>query len=350
MPTVSAARLEQICRSGVRAMGGSEAVADDMVASLISANIEGMDSHGMIRLPQYLRLMDEGLINPKAETEVVRRDRAVTLLDGHWGFGQVGARVATRMAIESAREHALGAAGIYHVLHVGRLKDFVLLVAKQNMLGLAMASAGPAGGAVAPYRGARARFGTNPIAFAVPRAMGEPVIGDFATSVTAEGKLRLAVNTKHKVADGTIIDKHGLPTNDPNEFYAGGALLPMALHKGYQLNLMVEIVGGLLVGSGAAALSKATPGNGFLIVAFDIAAFRPIGGFEDEMEELVATVKSTASAPGQPPVLLPGEPETIARLERSKSGIPVDDEVWASLKAMGEQLHLPASLFDLEVH
>jgi len=348
MPTVSAERLEQICRSAVLAMGGSQAVADDMVASLLSANMEGMDSHGMIRMPQYLRLMDEGLINPKAETEVVRQDRAVTLLDGHWGFGQVGARVATRLAIKAAREHALGAAGIYHVLHVGRLKDYVLLVALQNMVGLAMASAGPAGGAVAPYRGARARFGTNPIAFAVPRRSGEPVTGDFATSVSAEGKLRLAVNTRHNVAEGTLIDKNGLPTNDPNDFYAGGALLPMAAHKGYLLNLMVEIVGGLLVGSGAAALTKTTPGNGFLIVAFDIEAFRPFGGFVDEMEELVTTVKSTKSAPGQPPVLLPGEPETIARAERSKSGIPVDDEAWSALKAMGVRLALPASLFEVE--
>ena len=347
MPVVSAARLEQICRHAVQAMGGSEAVADDMVASLISANIEGMDSHGMMRLPLYLRLMDEGLINPKAETEVVRQDRAVTLLDGHWGFGQVGARVATRHAIESARQHAIGAAGIYHVLHVGRLKDFVLLVAQQDMLGLAMASAGPAGGAVAPYRGGRRRFGTNPIAYAVPRRGGEPVIGDFATSVTAEGKLRLAVNSQHAVPDNTLIDKNGLPTNDPNDFYAGGALLPMAAHKGYLLSLLVEIVGGLLVGAGSAALAQTSPGNGFFIVAFDIAAFKPFGDFENELDELVATVKGTQPAPGQPPVLLPGEPEVLARAERSKSGIPVDDEAWASLIEVGAKLGLPSSLFEL---
>lgn len=347
MPTVPVQRLEQICRSAVLAMGGSESAADDMVASLISANIEGMDSHGMLRLPSYASLVDKGLINPRAVPEVVRQDRAVTLLDGHWCFGQVGARVAARHAIAAAQEHGLGAAGIYHVLHVGRLKDFVQLVARQNMVGLAFCNATPVGGAVAPYRGARRRFGTNPLAFAVPRATGEPLVADFATSVSAEGKLRLAVNTRHAVPEGTLIDKNGNPTTNPKDFYDGGALLPMGAHKGYCLNLFIEIMGGLLVGAGCAPLVTQPSGNGFFIMALDVATMRPGDSFLSDLEELLAVVKATPAAPGQPPVLLPGEPEDAEREKRIKTGIPIDEETWTALKTMGDKLGLPPSLFTL---
>lgn len=347
MPNIKQKQLERICRAGVLAMGGSDAVADDMVASLISANMEGMDSHGILRLPQYLGLVEEGEIDPKAQPEIVRQDRAVTLLDGHWGFGQVGARVAARLAVQAAKEHGIGAAGLYHVLHVGRLKDYVQMVARENMIGLSFCSAGPAGGYVTPHRGATRRFGTNPLAFAVPRAAGEPLVGDFATSVSAEGKVRLARIAKHTVPDGTLLDVDGKPTNDPNDFYAGGALLPIAAHKGYCLCLFVEIMGGLLVGAGSAALSTEQPGNGFFIIALDVASMASPHGFAAELEDLLALVKSTPAAAGQPPVLLPGDPEILAREQRSKQGIPVDDEVWDALKAMGAKLNLSTSLFAL---
>jgi uncharacterized oxidoreductase len=222
--TISETKLTQIVRSTVLALGAGESAAADMVASLVSANMEGMDSHGVLRLPQYVNLVDKGLIVPTAQPEVVHQDRAVTLLDGHWGFGQVGARVAARMAVASARAHGLGAAGIFHVLHVGRLKDYVQIVGRQNMIAMAYCSAGPAGGAVAPFRGGKRRFGTNPLAFAAPRLSGEPLVADFATSLVAEGKLRLAVNKRQPVAEGAIIDGNGNPTTNPNDYYAGGAL------------------------------------------------------------------------------------------------------------------------------
>lgn len=345
MPRIARERLEDICRKIVLAMGASPAAADDVVVALLSANMEGVDSHGVMRLPIYYEYMEQGLINPRAEPTVQRQDRAVTVLDGHWCFGQVGARVAARQAIASAREHGLGAAGLYHVLHVGRMKDFVEMVAAENMVALVFCSAGPAGGTVAPYRGARGRFGTNPLAFAVPRAGKEPLVGDFATSVSAEGKVRLAANLGKPVPPGTIQNAAGSPTTNAADFYAGGSLLPMAAHKGYCLALFVEIVGGLLVGARGAALSTTMPGNGFFIVAIDISTMTPVDAFMTGLEELAAVVKATPPAPGQGPVLLPGEPETLARVERERLGIPVDDAVWASLAELGARLGLPEALF-----
>jgi LDH2 family malate/lactate/ureidoglycolate dehydrogenase len=347
MPYVPEARLKEIVRLTVLAMGGSESAAADMVASLLSANMEGMDSHGVLRLPLYVNMVEKGLIDPKAEPELIRQDRAVALFDGHWCFGQVGARVATRKAIELAREHGIAAAGLGQVLHVGRLKDYVQLVALQNMIGIAFCSAGPAGGSVAPHWGGKPRFGTNPLALSVPRSGSEPLIADFATSVMAEGKLRLAVNTNHPVPDGTIIDAQGQPTNDANDFYAGGALLPFAGHKGYCLSLFIDILGGLLVGVGAASLITTPPGNGLVIMALDVAAMRPADSFMETLEELLGVVKSTPSAPGQPAVLLPGEPEQIARAQRSQTGIPVDDEAWAAIKTAGAKIGVSPAIFDL---
>lgn len=345
VPLIPEGRMQEIIHSAVLAMGADESAAADVTASLIAANMEGMDSHGVLRLPLYATLVDKGLIDPKARPEVERQDRAVTLLDGRWCFGQVGARVATRHAIAAAREHGIGAAGIHRVLHVGRLKDYVQMVGRENMIGICYCSAGPAGGSVAPYRGATRRFGTNPLAVAVPRPESEPMVADFATSIVAEGKLKLAVNAQRAVPDNTIIDAQGSATNDPKDFYAGGALLPFGAHKGYCLSLFIDIIGGLLVGAGAASLVDQAPGNGFFIIALDVSTMRPAGAFMASVEDLLGTVKNTPAAAGQPPVLLPGEPEDQARSERGRSGIPVDDEAWAALRAMGARLNLPAALF-----
>ncbi len=347
MLIVTEAKLKEIARRLVLGMGATPEVADIMTDALVSANLEGVDSHGVMRLPHYAELADEGLIVPRAEPEVVRQDRAITLVDGHWCFGQVGARFAAALAVESAKAHGIAATGLFHAYHVGRLVDYVQYIGKQGMIGIALCSASVKGGAVVPFRGKKRVFGTNPLAWAVPGRSGRPLVADYATSVTAEGKLHIAIRRKQSLPDGTIINREGRPTNEASEFFAGGALLPFGGHKGYALSLFNDIMGGLLVGAGCAAMVPKSSGNGLLLIALDVAALRPLDEFENEVEKLLAIVKAVPPAPGQEPVLLPGEPEAICREQRSRDGIPIEDETWDRLVATGQKLGVPPEIFAL---
>lgn len=346
MPNVPESKLREIVTRYALAMGASEAAAANLTESLVSSNMEGLDSHGVIRLPQYLKQMDQGFVKPAAVPTVVRRDRAVAVVDGGWAYGQVAGRVAARVAVDLAREHGIGAAGLFRVHHVGRLKDYVQIIGRENMIGLAFVNAGPKGGLVTPFRGSLRRFGTNPLAYSVPRPSGDPLVADFATSVTAEGKVRVALNSHKRLADGTIIDAAGNPSNDPAQLYAGGALLPFAQHKGYCLSLFIDIVGGLLCGAGAASLSEEAPGNGMLLIALDVSTMRDDEAFMADVEALLGIVKETPAAAGQEPVLLPGEPEVLARAQRSTLGVPIDETTWSLLVTSGTGIGLPQSLFE----
>ena len=197
------------------------------------------------------------------------------------------------------------------------------------------------GGAVAPYGGGGRVLGTNPIAAAVPVAGRPPLVIDFATSAVAEGKLRLARQQGKAIPEGWILGPDGEPSTDPEDFYAGGVLLPMAGHKGSGLSLLVEFLGGILTGRGCPAFPDFTPGNGVLFLALSVEAFRPLEAFQGEGAALCERVKATPPAAGFREVLLPGEPEWRTAERRRAEGIPVDEATWRQLVEAAMALAIP---------
>ena len=234
---------------------GRPAVVDHLVES----NLFGHDSHGAIRFYEYAQAVSRRAVFSRGRRPRVVRDKpCLAVVDAGGAMGQVGATFATRLAIDKARQHGVGAVSLRNTSHIGRVGAYPLMAAREGH-GRAdlrqRRTHGPPGCAVRRHR---RRLSTNPIAFAAPRRDAEPLLVDMTTSVVAEGKIRVALNKGDRVPEGWIIDAQGNPTTDPQDFKGDppGAMLPMGgvvAHKGYALSLMVEILGGALSGLGCAS-------------------------------------------------------------------------------------------------
>jgi LDH2 family malate/lactate/ureidoglycolate dehydrogenase len=331
MPTFNPVQLSEFVAQIFVAVGAPAATATVVANSLVESDLVGHESHGVVRVRQYLDSIVRGDINPAAQPVISVDNGSVLIVDAQRSFGQLAASFTMEHATQRAKSHGLAAAGLINCGHVGRLGEWVQLAAAQDAIALAYCNGGGVQGIVAPFGGAARLLGTNPVAAAVPMGDHPPVVLDFATSAVAEGKVRVARNRGKSIPEGWILDADGLPSTDPNALYANGMLLPAATHKGYGLSLLVELLGGLLTGAGCPALGQDRPGNGVLFLVLDIAAFRPVADFLTESGALADKVKAVPPAPGFHEVLLPGEPEERSAAERRATGVTVDDATWTQL-------------------
>jgi LDH2 family malate/lactate/ureidoglycolate dehydrogenase len=333
----SAEELDRLGREIFLATGATEENAEGVMRSLIGANLAGHDSHGVIRIPSYLADIKIGRLLPAATPELARETAATATIDGANTFGQVGARLAARTAAQKARQTGLGAASLFQAHHTGRVGEWAELGASEGLVTF-VAGAGAHGPRMAaPFGGTQAALGTNPFSWGIPRAGGRPpVLLDFATTNAAQGKLMVARARREPLPPGWILDKNGQPSTDVEDFYAGGALLPYAGHKGYAMSVVVEM---LAVGlSGGEVVSPASRGSCLFIACFDPEVFRPDGGFTDTVERISARMKAVPPAPGVSEILLPGEPEARARAERRQQGVPLPEATWEALVAAAGEL------------
>jgi uncharacterized oxidoreductase len=322
----------------LEAAGTPPDLAQVVGESLVEANLVGHDSHGVLRLPQYIDSVREGRVHPAARANVVSRHQATARIDGALGWGQPAARLAAATAIGLAQDFGVGMVTIDHCNHIGRLGEYVDSIARAGLIGLTMCNVGPV---VAPYGGRQPRMGTNPMAWGIPRPAGQdPVVVDFATSVVAEGKIRLARAKGEQVAPGLIMDRDGQPSTEPADFYDGGALLPFGGHKGYGLSVMIELVAGGLSGMAPSITRKYLGGNGSLLLAMNIADFVPPDEFIAQAGEFCEKIKATPAADGFSEVLVPGEPEMRARAERLVTGIALPEHTWQSLQKLAGELQV----------
>ncbi len=331
MPTLPATKLRPFVRRIFQAAGAPPDVAKLVAASLVASNLAGHDSHGVVRVTQYLASIDQGEMDPQARPIILRETAVLATVNGCRGFGQPAAHFAMETALEKARLHGLAAVALGHAGHVGRVGEWVQMAAEAGFIGLAWCNGGRPGGIVAPFGGAERRLGTNPVAAAVPLPGEPPLVMDFATSVVAEGKVRIARNQGKSIPEGWILDREGRPSTRPQDLYEGGVLLPAAGHKGYGLSLLVELLGGVLTGAGAPALPGYAMNNGVFFLVLDPGAFRPRQKFDADARRLVAAIRATRPAPGFQEVLLPGEPERRTARRREAQGIPVDQATWQGL-------------------
>src|SRR5437763_1748479 len=277
MPTVDSATLERLTQDIFVARGVPSEDAAWIASMLVRANLRGHDSHGVIRVPQYVANLKAGTLNPRPTIRLVVDTPTIAVLEGDGGFGQVVARRGIALAIERARAHGLAAVALRGANHVGRLADYAETAAREGLVGLVWANA-RGGLNVAPWGGAARRLGTNPHAVAIPGPSGTVAMShDFATSVWAEGKLRVKFNRGESVPSGIMLNGRGEPSTDPKEFYAEppGSLLTAGAHKGYGLSLAIEILGGVLSGTGAASAEKGKFANGTPMLALDPARLLP---------------------------------------------------------------------------
>jgi uncharacterized oxidoreductase len=340
MPTFAPEKLEKLNNEIFRAIGVPADGAAWMATLLVRANLRGHDSHGMIRVPQYVASWKKGDADPKAVPTIIQDGPATAILDGKRGFGQIVARRGMEVALEKAAALGIAGVGVHNCNHVGRLADYTEMALERDMLALMFANASGAGQRMAPWGGRAARLSTNPMAFACPVGTGAPISFDVATTVAAEGKVRLKRNRKEPLPPGWVIDADGNPTTDANAIYREpqGSILPVGGHKGYSLALMIDVLGGILARAG---YSRPNPGpvmNGIFIVAVDIARFLPAATFKAEIDALVGYIKTSPPVPGGKGVMTPGEPEAITEAERRKSGIFVEDETWGQIVAAATEL------------
>lgn len=338
MTLVKTAReLNELGLAIFKAAGATTENAEGVMSSLISANLAGHDSHGVIRIPSYVEDINKGRLLPAATPFVARETPGTATIDGASTFGQLGARLTAQTAASKARQIGLAGAALLRGHHTGRIGEWAELGAGEGLVTLVAASGAHGPHQVAPFGGKGAALGTNPIAWGVPRSDGKPpILLDFATSGAAQGKLMVARAKREPVPAGWILDSEGRPTTDVENFYQGGVLLPFAGHKGYALSVIVEL---LAVGfSGGQVVPKSERGSCLFVACFDPKAFRPDDGFLETVENVASRLKSVPPAEGFKEILLPGEPEARGRDERSRNGIPLPDATWEAIGAVARDL------------
>ena len=301
--------------------------------SLIEGNLTGHDSHGVIRLSGYIEAVTEGVVDAGARATIARRKGATGLVDANRGFGQPAMWEATTLAGEIGRDLGVAAVAVANSYHIGRVGPYVESLARQGLIGIAMANCAPS---VAPFGASSRVFGTNPIAWAVPRAdRDQPISHDIATAAIAEGKLKVARAKGVTVAPGLLVDVDGNPTIDPNDFYAGGAILAFGDHKGSGLSFLAQLLGRGLAGMDPSMYTGPRGVNGPVLLAIDPECFAPsYDEFIDRIEAQCAAVKNARPEAGLDAITLPGEPERRARAERLQTGIPIADATIADLESV----------------
>lgn len=332
MLIISASELRSVVYSIFSAAGAAPAVAQRITDALVESNLVGHDSHGVLRVPEYVERIRTGALQLHGAIKVVQETAATALIDCQWNLGHVALPQGMALAMSKARATGIGMVVMGHCDHTGRVGEYVVSAAQQDFVAQLICNGSVPGGLVAPYGGARRALGANPIAWAVPVADQAPIFFDFATSAVAHGKLQVAADKGELVPEGWIIDKVGRPTRNPHDQFDDGAILPFGGHKGYALSVMIELLGGGLSGAGFPLLPGYRWDQGTVLLAIDIAAFQPVAEFKAQAAALVAALKATPRAPDVAEILLPGELEWRTKAQRQQHGIPLPKVTWQRIQ------------------
>jgi LDH2 family malate/lactate/ureidoglycolate dehydrogenase len=320
--------IQQLTDFGTRifvAAGAQPHIALRVADALVKSDVFGVHSHGTNLLPQYVLDIAQGEIKPAALPFTVKDGLATALVDGQRGFGHVTGEFATRLAIDKALANGVGIVSCVNTNHIGRIGEYPEMMVEAGLIGFCIVNAGPI---VTPFGGLGRRLGTNPIAFAVPIPGGHPLRVDFATSGAAGNKVLVARSKGIRIPKGWVLDSEGADSTDPADLFNGGYLLPFGAHKGYGLGVMVEILAGLLSGTGSAVYGSYHGGNGVFMLALSPEFFRPPQEFLDDVRRLVEALRSTPPREGVEKVMVPGDPEAATEERYRRDGIELDAGTW----------------------
>ena len=336
-------------------MGCSEADATLATKVLLSADMRGVDSHGVARLSGYVRLWEAERINAKPVIKTLHQTPSTATIDGDGGLGLVIAPRSMQLAIEKAKQVGTGWVSVQNSNHFGIAGYHAMMALEEDMIGIAMTNASPL---VAPTFSIERLLGTNPICVAIPAGKQPPFVADFATTTAANGKLEILQRKNEAAPFGWIQDADGLATTDAHALKSGGALLPLGgdrehgSHKGYALGAIVDIFSAVLSGANYGPwvppfpayvpMPTGMPGKGIghFFGAMRIDAFRPAGEFKQHMDQWIERFRNAQPIAGQAAVIIPGDPERAMEEERVKMGIPLLLPVVDDLLALAERLSI----------
>ncbi len=345
-PLFAVAPLREAMRVLVRGFGSSEAEVAAVADNLIEANLRGHDSHGIGMLPRYAEAYLEGGLKPNTGVRVLMDAGPMLRLDGQAGFGQTVGIDAMDLGIARAKSLGCAVVALGNAHHLGRIGHWAEQAVAAGLMSLHFVNV-IARPIVAPFGGRHAGFGTNPFTAGVPLTGRDPMILDFATSVVAQGKTRVAFNKGEAMDEGLLLDHAGEPTTDPGISIREpmGAILPFGEHKGSGLAVLCELLGGALAGGMSgfregdeAHRSKRRVLNGMLTILIDPQALGGQAAFDREAEGFVQRLLGIAPRPGHDAVLLAGEPERRMRAHRLSHGVPVDATTWEQILNAADQL------------
>ncbi len=340
---VRAETLELFARRLLEAAGVPHDQAVTVARSLVEANLRGLDSHGVMRIPYYVEAIEEERIHLDAPLQIVRQGKTHLVVDAGWGLGQVQLHRLLEKLMALAVREGVAVAAVQRLGHIGRVGEYAEVAAAEGLVSLFFVNTHGAAQRVAPFGGKEPRLGTNPICIGVPTDH-DPIILDFCTAATAEGKVRVKRIAGEKVPPGLLIDATGQPTTDPNVLYQepSGAILPFGGaqgYKGFGLALMVDILAGALSGGLTAHPNPERPlGNDVFAVILDPDQFAGRDHFVAQVRQLVEYVRSCPPAREGERILLPGEPERIVFWERKEHGVPIDAGNWDALVQLARRL------------
>lgn len=334
------------------AIGCPPADAELAAESLLSADLRGVDSHGVARLSGYVRLWEVKRVKTDPKISVVHETPSTAVVDGDAGLGLVVAPYAMQIAIEKARQVGTGWVSVKNSNHFGIAGQHAMMALEEDMIGIAMTNASAL---VAPTFSIEKLLGTNPIAVAIPAGKEPAFVADFATTTAANGKLEILQRKQMDTPNGWVQTKEGLPSNNANELKQGGALLPLGgdrehgSHKGYGLGAIVDIFSAVLSGANYGPwvppfpayvpMPENMPGEGIghFFGAMRIDAFRTADEFKRHMDNWIQRFRSAKTIPGEEKVIIPGDPEREMEAERMKNGIPLVEAVVSDLEELGQK-------------
>jgi L-2-hydroxycarboxylate dehydrogenase (NAD+) len=345
-------RLLSFAKNVFLKIGSSEKDAITASEALLSADLRGVDSHGVARLTGYIRLWEAGRLNAAPDIKIIHETPSTAVVDGDAGAGLVVAPFAMQVAIDKAKIAGTGWVSVQNSNHFGIAGKHAMMALDNDMIGIAMTNASAL---VAPTFSKDKMLGTNPISVAIPAGNEQPFVADFATTTAANGKLEMLQRKNKPVPAGWVQKEDGTDSNDAAELKYGGALLPLggtregSSHKGYMLGSIVDIFSGVLSGANYGPwvppfpayvpmpLNMPGKGIGHFFGAMRIDAFRPAADFKKDMDNWIQAFKNAAPVNDDQKVIIPGEPEIEMEKERRANGIPLLPVVVEDLKLLGEK-------------
>jgi LDH2 family malate/lactate/ureidoglycolate dehydrogenase len=342
---IGAEVLTNWCRAAFMAAGMPEQDATLTAESLVEADLRGVESHGVVRVPIYIERLTRGVISPRPAMAVTRETRSTAVVDGGNGMGQVVGAYAMGLATDKAeREGEPAFVSVFNSNHFGAAAYFVEMASRRNMIGFAYTISGI--NHMVPWGGAEAMLGNNPFAVAMPMAGSDPMVLDMACSVAARGKIIVAAKEGKSIPPDWAVDKDGQPTTDATRAL-GGFMSPVGGPKGYALTLTIGLLSTMLSGAGFGREVTHqyedfdNPQNiGHLFGVLPIAAFEDEARYAARMHKSAAEVRGARRAPGVDRIFLPGEREAEMLRERRRGGIPLAPEVKHDLDGVAERLGL----------
>src|SRR5437660_7844007 len=309
---------------------------------LTTANLTGHDSHGVIRVPVYIKWKKMGSVVPDQTAEVLVDTPSLAVVDGKFGYGQTVAPQAVRIGIQKCKASGLAAVALRNAGHIGRVGDWAEMAAAEGLVSIHFVNA--AGSLlVAPFGGVQKRLSTAPYCVGIPRQGQDPIVLDFATSIVAEGKVLVASRGGKKLPTGALVDADGTLSEEPSVLYGPytpdgprdhtqgpGAIRAFGEHKGSGLAFICELLGGALTGTGATSGGRKFA-NGMLSFYIDPKMVDTSNVFDGEITRYVDFIRATKPVAGVDTVLIPGDPERKTRAERTKNGVPLPDDTWAAI-------------------